>query len=152
MRRRQILYAAMGQGLAAAGPAHGATPAALTWRRRDWLGFGTTLSLRAGGHDEALLERALDASVQAVRTIEAQMSLHAPGSALSRLNREGRHRNVKGAFRLRSGPASVEGRRVVLVDDVLTTGAILAECARVLTRAGAARVDVLTLARVVKEG
>ncbi|WP_374563995.1 FAD:protein FMN transferase [Ideonella sp.] len=90
MRRRQILYAAMGQGLAAAGPAHGATPAALTWRRRDWLGFGTTLSLRAGGHDEALLERALDASVQAVRTIEAQMSLHDPGSALSRLNREGR--------------------------------------------------------------
>ncbi|MBP2232327.1 ComF family protein [Azospirillum agricola] len=67
------------------------------------------------------------------------------------LNREGRHRNVRGAFRLRCGPASVEGKRVVLVDDVLTTGATLAECARVLGRAGAARVDVLTLARVVKE-
>ncbi len=65
------------------------------------------------------------------------------------LDRLGRHRNVKGAFALRAGQ-TVAGRRVVLVDDVLTTGATLAECARVLIRAGAARVDVLTLARVVK--
>lgn len=65
------------------------------------------------------------------------------------LDRKGRHRNVKGAFRLRPG-LSVAGKRVIVVDDVLTTGATLAECARVLTKAGAARVDVLTLARVVK--
>lgn len=64
------------------------------------------------------------------------------------LDRQGRHRNVKGAFRLRPGQ-SVRGQRLVLVDDVLTTGATLAECTRVLLRAGAARVDVLTLARVV---
>ncbi|WP_448202814.1 double zinc ribbon domain-containing protein [Azospirillum sp. sgz302134] len=67
------------------------------------------------------------------------------------LDRKGRAKNVKGAFLLRPGvKARVEGKRVVLVDDVLTTGATLAECARVLRRAGAARVDVLTLARVVK--
>lgn len=46
--------------------------------------------------------------------------------------------------------ATIAGRRVVLIDDVLTTGATLGACTRVLRDAGAARVDVLVLARVVK--
>lgn len=62
---------------------------------------------------------------------------------------EGRRRNVESAFALKRG-RSVRGMRIVLVDDVLTTGATVEECARVLKRAGAARVDVLTLARVVR--
>lgn len=69
------------------------------------------------------------------------------------LDRQGRHRNVKGAFRLRPGQSAKEqvaGQRLVLIDDVMTTGATLAECTRVLLRAGAAQVDVLTLARVVQ--
>lgn len=67
------------------------------------------------------------------------------------LDRDGRRRNVAGAFALRRGMGEVvAGRRVVLVDDVLTTGATVSECARVLLRAGAAGVDVLTLARVVR--
>lgn len=68
------------------------------------------------------------------------------------LGHDARARNVKGAFsvdpRLRP---RLEGRRVLLVDDVLTSGATVEECARVLRRAGAAAVDVLTLARVVRE-
>jgi ComF family protein len=67
------------------------------------------------------------------------------------LGRRARARNVERAFRLRAG-AEVRGRHVVVVDDVMTTGATLAECARVLRRAGAARVDVLTLARAGREG
>ncbi|MGQ9369125.1 ComF family protein [Azospirillum sp. ST 5-10] len=67
------------------------------------------------------------------------------------LDREGRARNVAGAFALRPGRADrVAGRSVVLVDDVLTTGATVGECAKALTRAGAARIAVLTLARVVR--
>lgn len=63
-----------------------------------------------------------------------------------------RARNVQGAFRV---PASrrpgLEGRRVVLIDDVYTTGATVRAAAKVLRRAGAGGVDVLTLARVVKD-
>ena len=62
-----------------------------------------------------------------------------------------RERNVKGAFALKRG-RSVEGRRLVLIDDVLTTGATAEECARVLKRAGAAFVGVLTLARALRAG
>lgn len=66
------------------------------------------------------------------------------------LTRAGRQRNVRGALAIRPRRAAlVEDAHVVLVDDVLTTGATVGEAARVLRRAGAARVDVLTLARVL---
>jgi ComF family protein len=68
-----------------------------------------------------------------------------------RMNRRLRSANVRGAFAVRRGrEALIEGRKVVLVDDVLTTGATVTECTKALYRAGAARVDVLTLARVVR--
>jgi ComF family protein len=71
-----------------------------------------------------------------------------PTPSQGTLGRGQRARNVQGAFRLRR-PAAVAGRSVLLVDDVLTSGATIGECARILLRGGARRVDVLTLARVV---
>ena len=62
-----------------------------------------------------------------------------------------RARNVRGAFALRGG-REVAGKRVVLIDDVLTTGATAEECARMLRRAGAASIGVLVLARAVRAG
>ncbi|HZO83036.1 MAG TPA: ComF family protein [Candidatus Binataceae bacterium] len=59
-----------------------------------------------------------------------------------------RARNVRNAFKV-CRPARVAGRRVLLVDDVMTTGATVGECARVLRAAGARRIDVFTLARVL---
>ncbi|HWD59155.1 MAG TPA: ComF family protein [Stellaceae bacterium] len=62
-----------------------------------------------------------------------------------------RARNVRGAFALKRG-RSVAGKRVVLIDDVLTTGATAEECARILRRAGAQSVGVLVLARAIRAG
>lgn len=55
--------------------------------------------------------------------------------------------NVKNAFSIKY-PEKVKGKRIILVDDVLTTGSTLKECAIALKKAGAKSVDTLTIARV----
>ncbi len=65
--------------------------------------------------------------------------------------RSGRRRNVLRAFAVRPRALPLlAGKRVLLIDDVLTTGATAEECSKTLLRAGASAVDVLTLARVVR--
>jgi ComF family protein len=65
------------------------------------------------------------------------------------LRREERAANLQGAFVLKAG-ARIDGARILIVDDVLTTGATVDACARTLLRGGAAQVQVLTLARAVQ--
>ncbi len=66
----------------------------------------------------------------------------------TRLSRKSRRENIRGAF-LVTGRDRVRGAEVLLIDDVHTTGATVGECAEALIGAGAAEVDVLTLARAV---
>jgi ComF family protein len=62
-----------------------------------------------------------------------------------------RRRNVLGAFSVtKARRAALKGKRVLLIDDVMTTGATVDACARTLKRAGAAAVHVLAIARVVR--
>ena len=101
--------------------------------------------LRRRGYNQALelgrsLAHALNVplnydALQRVRKTSAQTELDAPS----------RRRNVRGAFALRAG--TVLPAHVAILDDVMTTGSTLAECARVLKRAGVQQVDVWALAR-----
>jgi ComF family protein len=72
-----------------------------------------------------------------------------PTESQTGLTRQQRRENIRGAFRVRDAEA-VTGRTVLLVDDVFTTGTTASECARVLRKAGAARVWVATVARVLR--
>lgn len=65
------------------------------------------------------------------------------------LTRHQRRENLRGAFEVRN-PTRIAGRDILLVDDVFTTGTTASECARVLLRAGAERVWVVTVARTLK--
>lgn len=67
-----------------------------------------------------------------------------------KLSPSARRKNVAGAFALRpSAKAAFSGKKVLLIDDVLTTGATAVACTKTLLKGGAASVDILTLARVI---
>jgi len=70
--------------------------------------------------------------------------------AQSGLSRKQRHRNLRGAFYWRG--STRPGRHVALIDDVMTTGTTVAECSRILRKAGAKRVDVWVAARALPPG
>ncbi len=78
-------------------------------------------------------------NLRRIRWTEPQINLKA----------DERRTNVKGAFEV-STPHLVEGLRILLIDDVFTTGSTVEECSRVLKKAGAAAVDVITVARALK--
>lgn len=100
----------------------------------------------------ALLTRHLATASKKKWRTDALVRVRATPSQIT-LSRLERHRNVAGAFAVPpAAEAHVHGRRILLVDDVLTTGATLDACARTLRRAGATHVDALTFARVVEAG
>ena len=112
-------------------------PVPLHRRRLWWRGFNQAALLAA--EVARRLERPLDTEVLIrVRATNPQTYRH----------HDERRRNVRRAFEIRK-PGRLAGKRVLLVDDVMTTGATVEECARTLIDGGASAVDVFTLARVL---
>ena len=141
---RTDLAPAMGRWMARAGrelldEADVLIPVPLHWRR----GVEPPLQpvRRAGTGDRTPKRRQARGEVlRRVRATEQQVGL----------SRSQRASNVQGAFKVAADRRSeIQGRRVVLIDDVLTSGATVDACARALLRAKAAQVDVLVFARVV---
>ncbi|BDA86104.1 amidophosphoribosyltransferase [Aureimonas sp. SA4125] len=112
------------------------------WRRR----FNQSAELaRALVRGEAARGRALASAPLALARVKATRSQVG-------LGRRQRQENVRGAFKIVPGQrAAILGRRVLLVDDVFTTGATVGSATLALIRAGARDVDVLTFARVAAE-
>jgi predicted amidophosphoribosyltransferase len=109
-------------------------------------------------HWRRLRTRRFNQSAMLAAAVSAQSGVPIVGGALKRvkptaqqvgLSRSERAQNVQGAFRVpEEGKAAVAGRRLVVIDDVLTSGPTVDGCARAPLRAGAANVDVLIFARV----
>ena len=103
--------------------------------------------LKKRGYDQAMLlamAAALELSDVAVETLKKHTDVPAQSGVGSE---EKRRANIAGVFRV-SDAELVQDRRILLIDDIVTTGATLSECARILRRAGAAEVLCATLARV----
>jgi ComF family protein len=114
-------------------------PVPLHWRRGWSRRFNQSGALARVISRESGVKVASEA-LRRVRATEQQIGL----------SRAQRASNVQGAFKVAAERnADIAGRRVVLIDDVLTSGATTDACARALLRAKAARVDVLVFARVV---
>lgn len=102
--------------------------------------------LRSRGYNQALLLARGLARRRGLALDPRLLERTRPTAEHARLDAAARHRNVQGAFRVRPGVA-LSGRTVVLIDDVLTTGATADACARALVAGGAAAVHVFTVGR-----
>jgi len=111
-------------------------------------------------HPQRLFKRRFNQSAELAKAISAETRIPHNLEALRRirptrqqtaLDMIERIKNVEGAFRVPASKAiHIHGRRVVLVDDVVTTGATINACTRALLREKAAHVDVITFAKVVE--
>ena len=140
--RDQTLSRALAQCLGDMLPLNGndydvVIPVPLHRRRLRWRGF----------NQAALLSRAVADRINCSLDVAILVRITNSPPQTSQ-DRSQRRQNVRGAFAV-TRPDRLANRRVLLVDDVMTTGATLDECARTMLAAGAQVVDVFTLARAV---
>lgn len=103
-----------------------------------------TRNMQRGFNQSELVSKALAGRLSLVYE-DQFLSRSGKTNSQVELDKQGRARNVRGAFKVNS-KAKVKGAKILLVDDVITTGATVRECAKVLKRAGAATVWAVALA------
>ena len=104
--------------------------------------------LRDRGFNQALILARAIAKKRQIPVNFSMLKRHKFTLTQTGLNKTERKQNIKGAFEV-SDKKIIAGKNVILVDDVCTTGATINECAKTLLKAGAQKVTVLTLARVL---
>jgi ComF family protein len=104
--------------------------------------------LRWRGFNQAQLLSQVMGRTHQIRIDPFLLERSRPTVPQTQLKESERRENVKGAFTV-AVPERIQERQVLLVDDVYTSGATVAECTKALMRAGAQAVDVFTLARAV---
>lgn len=104
--------------------------------------------LRWRGFNQALLLSQSISNISQIRVDPFLLERSRPTVPQTQLKESERRGNVKGAFTV-TDPERIQDRQVLLVDDVYTSGATVAECTKALMRANAKTVDVFTLARAV---
>lgn len=109
-------------------------------------------------HIRRLRERGFNQALLMVKELSTRLGIPYEGSALKKikdtpvqisLKKRERRKNLTGVFQVKDNTKAIQGKSVVLVDDVYTTGATANECSRALLKAGAERVAVLTVARAL---
>ncbi|MCK9274718.1 MAG: ComF family protein [Syntrophales bacterium] len=131
----------------------GAYIAAWAYDTQDYTGYDYVIPVPL--HRKRLRERGFNQSVILAKQVAKKLSLQLDIGTLVKkidsrpqvgLGRKHRKRNIKGVFAVVSDK-KIDGKRLLLVDDVFTTGSTVGECSRLLIRHGAEEVAVLTLAR-----
>ena len=131
----------------------------------NWFGQCLSREILAAGHDlilplplhpTRLQSRGFNQSAEIARTISRELGMQMNTSCLTRtratppqaaLPLKERARNVRGAFECRD---DLGGKRILLVDDVMTSGSTLRECARILKLHGATQITVVVAARALR--
>ena len=124
---------------------------------KDIISAGVDIVIPVPLHYTRLLTRKYNQSAILAKEFSALTGIPAEYKALKKIrrtlpqakcNEKERKLNIKNAFRV-VHPEKIKGKRIVLIDDIFTTGSTMKECAKTLLKAGAQSVDALTVAKVI---